>query len=42
MQIFLTSTMNLSIELYHLPNNNANWHTLLLSRAFSAYCAQYR
>ena len=34
--------MNLSIELYHLPNNYANWHTLLLNRAFSAYYAQYR
>ena len=34
--------MNLSIELYHLPNNYANWHTLLLNRAFSAYYPQYR
>ena len=34
--------MNLSIELYHLPNNHANWLTLLLNRAFSAYYAQYR
>ena len=34
--------MNLSIELCHLPNNYANWHTLLLNRAFSAYYAQYR
>ena len=34
--------MNLSIELYHLPNNYANWHTLVLNRAFSAYYAQYR
>ena len=32
--------MNLCIELYHLPNNYANWHTLLLNRAF--YYAQYR
>ena len=28
--------MNLSIELYHLPNNYAHLHTLLLNRAFSA------
>ena len=34
--------MNLSIELYPLPNNYANGHTLLLNRAFSAYYAQYR
>ena len=34
--------MNLSIELYHLPNNYANWHALLLNRAFSAYYAQHR
>ena len=34
--------MNLSIELYHLPNDHANWLTLLLNRAFSAYYAQYR
>ena len=34
--------MNLSIEIYHLPNNYANWHTLLLNRAFSAYYPQYR
>ena len=34
--------MNLCIELYHLSNNYANWHTLLLNIAFSAYYAQYR
>ena len=34
--------MNLSVELYHLPNNFTNWHTLLLNRAISAYYAQYR
>ena len=34
--------MNLSIERYHLPNNYAIWHTLLLNRAFSAYYAQCR
>ena len=34
--------MNLSIELYHLPNNYANEHTQLLNRACSAYYAQYR
>ena len=34
--------MNLSIELYHLPNDYGNWHTLLLNSAFSAYYAQYR
>ena len=33
------ANMNLSIELYHLPNDYVNWHTLLLNRAFYAYYA---